>query len=81
MGRPKASQRTKCIAHAFVQVISEREPASGSEESISINAQFGRQSLHSGMVHCLPFLIRCTDFYKNREVISISYLFPLYLLT
>jgi hypothetical protein len=68
MGRPKASQRTKSIALAFVQVITKGEAGSGSEETVSINAQFGRKSLHSGMVHCLPHLTRCGDVYENREV-------------
>ena len=71
MGRPKASQRTKCIALAFVRVIAKAEPSSKIEETVSINAQFGRKSLHSGMVHCLPHLTRCGEVYESREVLDI----------
>ena len=68
MGRPKASQRIKCIALAFVRVMTKAETSSVSDETVSINAQFGRKSLHSGMVQCLPHLTRCGDLYENREV-------------
>ena len=68
MGRPKASPRVKCIALAFVRVMTKAENSSVSDENISINAQSGRKSLHSGMVQCLPHLTRCGDLYENREV-------------
>ncbi len=69
MGRPKASHRIKCIAMAFVRVVTMRKPGSGKNEDVSINAQFGRKSLHSGMVQCLAHLTRCGDHYENREVL------------
>ena len=72
MGRPKASQRIKCIAIAFVRVMTKREPQLGGDEAISINAQFGRKSLHSGMVQCLSRLTRCGDLDENREVASFT---------
>jgi hypothetical protein len=69
MGRPKASQRIKCIAMAFIRVMTKPEQGAGSDEKISVNSQFCRKSLHSGMVQCLAHLTRCGDHHENREVL------------
>ena len=68
MGRPKVSLRNKNIALAFVKIVTRNEPGVLSEECISVNSQFGRKSLHSAMVHCLPHLTRSFDRVDNREV-------------
>ncbi len=60
------------MAMAFVRVITNPKPGPGGDDAISINAQFGRKSLHSGMVQCLAHLTRCGDHYENREVASSS---------
>ena len=68
MARPKASQRIKCVALAFVHVVTKVDPASCSDDAVSVNAQFGRKSVHSGMLQCLPHLTRCGTVFENREV-------------
>ena len=68
MARPKASQRIKCVALAFVHVVTKVDPASCSDDAVSVNAQFGRKSVHSGMLQCLPHLTRCGTLFENREV-------------
>ena len=68
MGRPKASQRTKCIALAFVRTMTEVGLNSGNDEPVSTSAYYGRKSPHCGMVECLPHLTRCGAVYVNREV-------------
>ena len=72
MGRPKVSPRIKNIALAFVRIVTKNEPGITSEECISVNSQFGRKSLHSAMMHCLPHLTRSLDRVENREVTLIS---------
>ena len=68
MARPKASQRIKYIALAFVRVVTKVDPISCSDDAVSVNAQFGRKSVHSGMLQCLHHLTRCGKLFENREV-------------
>ena len=68
MVRPKASHRIKSIAMSFVHVMTKPESGNASNESVSIRDQFGRKSLHSGMVQCLGHLARSGDIFTNREV-------------
>ncbi len=67
MGRPKASESVKMIAIQFIKVLSRNE-CGPKVAKISVNAHYGRKSLHCALLHCIPQMTRGGHYKENRQV-------------
>ena len=67
MGRPKASESVKMIAIQFIKVLT-RDECGPKETKISVNAHYGRKSLHCALLHCIPQMTRGGHYKDNRKV-------------
>jgi hypothetical protein len=67
MGRPKASESVKMIALAFIKILT-KDDCGTNKAKISVNAQYGRKSLHCALVHCIPQMTRGGHYKENRQV-------------